>query len=409
MLVVTANWAIADGTIHGGPSSAAAQAFFREVRRAAWRAGFRGDGHYRPIDAIQLVLAGDTFDGLTSLAWQGDLRPWQGGSRARAAAERIAAQAAHRGSRLLATLGRLRRDGLSVPQADRRGRPVPGTTRQAAVTVACLVGDRDQVLDGHWFAAIAGRYGIPLGMEWSSDTLIIRHGAECDPLCGLPGRQAEACFPPRGRPPTLAESLAVDLVVDFARRLPGAAVPRSTATAVTRQLATTPPLEMPLVIARCQEPVIREAWQRSVQHWHSQAHATMPEAAVQHDAVESLAAWMETGSDRESFRLQPAVTAAIESLRPQLPRRWSDPRLFVLGHPPATMEGPPAVGGPGCQGLGPTMPAVGSMPAALVFPETGSPHRIWLSTDGQAIDRGPTIHIVPSGETTDAPGIVDAA
>jgi hypothetical protein len=118
MLVVTANWAIADGTVYGGPPSGVVRTFFREVRRAAWRAGFRHDGRYRPIESIQLVLAGDTFDGLSSLAWHGDLRPWQGGPRVRAAAERIAARAAHRGGRLLAALGRLNRDGLAVPQAD---------------------------------------------------------------------------------------------------------------------------------------------------------------------------------------------------------------------------------------------------------------------------------------------------
>ena len=176
MLVVTANWAIADGTVHGAPPRAAVRAFFRELRRAAWRAGFRRDGRYRPIGSLQIVLAGDTFDGLASLQWHGDLRPWQGGSRARAAAEQIAAAATRRGARLLAGLGRLCRDGLSVPQADSRGRPLPGTTSPAAVNVVCLVGDRDRVLDGAWFATLAGRYGISIGTEWASDTLIIRHG-----------------------------------------------------------------------------------------------------------------------------------------------------------------------------------------------------------------------------------------
>lgn len=415
MLVVTANWAIADGTVYGGPPAGVVRTFFREVRRAAWRAGFRHDGRYRPIEAIQLVLAGDTFDGLSSLAWHGDLRPWQGGPRARAVAERIAAQAAHRGGRLLAALGRLNRDGLSVPQADGRGRPLPGTTCQAAVSVVCLVGDRDRILDGQWFAAVAGRYGISIGTEWSSDTMTIRHGAECDPLCGLPFTSAEVCLhsrvflPSQGRSPTLAESLAVDLVVEFARRLQGAAVSRSTASAVTHQLATTPPLQMPLVIARCQEPGIRTAWRRSVQHWHTQAHATMPEAAVQHDAVDSLAAWLDAGHEHETTEPRPTLTTAITSLRPRLPRRRSDPRLFVLGHPPSTMGGLPEAGSPGCLCLGPSMPAVALMPAAVAFPAAGGLHGIWLSVDRQAIGRMPAIHIVPSGEMGNAPGIVDAA
>lgn len=415
MLVVTANWVIADGTVYGGPPAAVVRAFFREVRRAAWRAGFRHDGRYRPIDSIQLVLAGDTFDGLSSLAWHGDLRPWQGGARARAAAERIAAQAAHRGGRFLAALGRLHRDGLAVPQADGRGRPIPGTTCQAAVNVVCLVGDRDRVLDGHWFAAVAGRHGISIGTEWSSDTMLIRHGSECDPLCGLPGPPAQTCMPApvclpsQSRSPTLAESLAVDLLVDFARRLHGAAFPRATATVLIRQLATVPPLQMPLVIARCRVPAIQTAWQRSVQHWHSQAHATMPEAAVQHDAIESLAAWLDSASGQEATRLQRSLTPAIDTLRPRLPRRWSDPRLFVLGHPPATMGDLPAADGPGCLCLGPAIPAAESMPPAVAFPTAGSNHCSWLSDDRQVIGRLPAIDVVPSGEMSDARGIVDAA
>ena len=407
MLVVTANWAIADGTVHGGPPPAAVRAFFREVRRAAWRTGFRHDGRYRPLEAIQIILAGDMFDGLTSLAWHGDLRPWQGGPRARAVAERIAAQAAHRGGRLLATLGRLQRDGLAVPEADVRGRPLPGTTRQAAVRVVGLVGDRDRVLDGHWFAAIAGRHGIPIGTEWSSDTMIIRHGSECDPLCGLPDVLPPVRLPTQGWAPTLAESLAVDLIVDFARRLQGAAVTRSTATAVTRQLSTAAPLQMPRVIARFREPVIREAWQRSLHHWHSQAYATRPDAAVPFDALDSLAAWMEVGSDPESAPPRPALAAAIDALRPQLPRHWSDSRLFVLGHPPVTMSGLPESGGSLC--LGPAMHATGTMPVALAFPTTETRQGIWLSGNRQAIDRMQAIHVAPSGTMTNASGIVDAA
>lgn len=407
MLVVTANWAIADGTVHGGPPATAVRAFFREVRRAAWRTGFRHDGRYRPLEAIQIILAGDTFDGLTSLAWHGDLRPWQGGPRARAVAERIAAQAAHRGGRLLATLGRLQRDGLAVPEADGRGRPLPGTTCRADVSVVGLVGDRDRVLDGHWFAAVAGRHGIPIGTEWSSDTMIVRHGAECDPLCGLPGLSPQDCPPSQGRPPTLAESLAVDLLVEFARRLQGAAVTRSMATAVTRQLSAAPLLQMPRVIAHVRQPVIREAWQRSLHHWHSQAHATMPEAAVPFDAIDSLAAWLETSSDPESAPPRPAVAAAIDALRPRLPSRRSEPRLFVLGHPPVTMSGLPEAAGSLC--LGPAMPAAGAMPATLAFPAIGARRGIWLSGDRQAIDRMRAIHVAPSGALTHASGIVDAA
>jgi hypothetical protein len=403
MLVVTANWAIADGTVHGGPPNTAVRAFFRELRRTAWRAGFRHNGRYRPVDSIQIVFAGDTFDGLASLAWHGDLRPWQGGPRARSAAEQIAAAAARRGARLLAALGRLRRNGLSVPRADERGRPLPGTTCQAAVSVVCLVGDRDRVLDGHWFTAVAGRHGIPIGTEWSSDAVVVRHGAECDPLCGVPD------LPVHGRAPTLAESLTVDLLVDFSRRLQDAPVPRATAAAVTSRLATAPPLQMPHTIAGCHEPAIRAVWQRSVQHWHSQAHATMPEAAVAHDTVDALAAWMEVGSGRDRHGLRHSPAAVIDGLHPRVPRRWSDSRLFVLGHPPATMHDVTEVGVRGGLCLGPAMAGALSMPAAVAFPVCGSQRGIWLTQDQWKVDRARTIHVAPCGGMSDEPGIVDAA
>lgn len=402
MLVVTANWAIADGTVHGGTSNATARAFFRELRRTAWRAGFRHDGRYRPVDSIQIVFAGDTFDGLASLVWQGDLRPWQGGPRARSAAEKIAAAAFRRGTRLMAQLGRLRRDGLSVPRADDRGRPLPGTACQAGVSVFCLVGDRDRVLDGDWFAAVAGRHGIPIGTEWSSDAVVVRHGEECDPLCGAAGR------PTSGRPPTLAESLTVDLLVDFSRRLQNAPVPRGTAAAITSRLAMAAPLQMPHTIAGCREPAIRQAWQRSVRHWHSQAHLTMPEAAVSHDTVDALAAWMEAGSDRDWNGFHHSPAAAIDSLHPRPPRRWSGSRVFVLGHPAGRMhEGAEAAPGGFC--LGPALADALSAPAAVAFPVSGSQRGIWLAYDTSTVDRPRTIHVAPCGGKSDEPGIVDAA
>lgn len=406
MLVVTANWAIADGTAYGGPPPGAVQTFFRELRRAAWRAGFRRDGRYRPIDAVQIVLAGDTFDGLTSLAWRGDLRPWQGGPRVRAAAEQIAAAAARRGARLLAGLGRLRRQGLAVPLADGRGRPLPGTTCPAAVHVVCLVGDRDRVLDGAWFAALAGRHGIPIGTEWASDSVVIRHGSECDPLCG------SVDLPSRGRSPTLAESLAVDLLVEFARRLQGGAVPSPTAAAIIRQLAAASPLEMPLAIARHSQPAIEAAWQRSVGHWHAQAHATRPEAQLPHDAVDVLAAWMETAIGRDAASPRHSATfrheraAAIDDLRPRIPSRWSDARLFVLGHPPATLVAPGG-GQPGGYCLGPA-PGL-SMPPTVAFPEARPLGEAWLREDRSDFAGPQPVHVAPCRVEGDEPGIVEAA
>ena len=76
MLVVTSNWCVTDGTLSAGPPRGCLERFRAEVRRASLRCGFGRDGNYRPPDAIDVVLAGDTFDWLVSREWTGDVRPW---------------------------------------------------------------------------------------------------------------------------------------------------------------------------------------------------------------------------------------------------------------------------------------------------------------------------------------------
>lgn len=409
MLVVTANWALADGTVHVGPPPGAVTNFFRELRRVAWRAGFRHDGRYRPLDSVQIVLAGDTFDGLSSLAWRDSLRPWHGGGRVQTVVEKIATAATRRSARFLAGLARLQRAGISVPRADRQGRPLPGTTCQAAVTVVCLIGDRDRMLDGPWLANLAGRYGIHVGHEWSSDTVVVRHGSEFDPLGGCPDDF------PGSRSPTLAESLAIDLLVNFAWRLLDQGVPRPTAAAITRRLTAAAPLELPRCIATCPEPAIREAWCRSVHYWHSQASATVPEAAVEHAVVDALAVWLEPGDEEDRHRHSRDLAAVIAHLRPRVARRSADSRLFVLGHPPGIMSRESPSEGGGCVCLGPSLRhgqrLLGSepMPATIAFPVAGSHRCSWLADGQSAVDRFRPVHVTTRGAREDEPGIIDAA
>ncbi len=409
MLVVTANWAIADGTVLGAPAPGMIRSFFRALRRAAWRTGFQRDGRYAPVPTIQIVLAGDTFDGLTSFAWHGDLRPWQGGPRVRAVAEHVAFKATRCGSRFLAGLVKLQRDGLAVPRADTRGRPMVSATCQAAVRVICLVGDRDRLLHDLWCTTVAGRYGIPVGTEWSSEAVTIRHGAECDPLCGIPDLHVMPDLLGQGRVPTLAESLAVDLLVDFARRLRGAGVPQAAAVAVTRRLAAARPFQMPQAIAECHEPVFRTMWQRSVQHWHAQAYATVPESVAPFDAVDALAAWMEAASIPDPAGPRPALVAATDSLRPRVPLHRSDPRLVVLGHAPARKDHDTRVESTCGLCLGLPQRQVEPPVAALVLPDAGSRQAGWLTKNTWELESPQTIHVAPSGMMFNEPGIVDAA
>lgn len=421
MLVVTANWSIGDGTVHGSPPRGSVAAFLGELRRAAWRAGFGHDGRYRPLRDMQLVLAGDTFDGLTSLAWPRDVRPWQSGPRARDMAALVAANAFRQGRRLVAMLGRLRRDGLAVPQADARGRPLPGATRPASVSVVCLLGDRDRVLEGPWLSSSAARHGIVIGTEQASDALAIRHGAECDPLCGLARDHVQE------RGPTLGESLAIDLFAEFVRRLHAASMPAGFRAAIARRIATAPPFETPRHVAawlastgpaRLGAPelaaIVREAWHAAIDHWHVRARATTPEAAVEHDVVDALAAWMEAGirgaaTGPHVLRPDPV----IESLRPRIVAPAAGSVALVLGHPSPDAVSVAGKAVASCICLGERLHRgyahVGRHEAlpAVAFPDATIGRAEWLVRAGLDPDRGALVARI--GAPRDEPGIVDAA
>jgi diadenosine tetraphosphatase ApaH/serine/threonine PP2A family protein phosphatase len=82
MLVVTANWNITDGTLWRRPLQGLAARAWGTIQRAGLRAGFRQDGHYEPIDRLDIVFAGDTCDLLSSRCWiERDLRPWNRSTR----------------------------------------------------------------------------------------------------------------------------------------------------------------------------------------------------------------------------------------------------------------------------------------------------------------------------------------
>ena len=212
MLIVTANWGLGDGTLvpavaawHGELAAA--------IHRAAIRAGVCDDGSYRPIDRLDLVLAGDTFDWLVSAEWQAAVKPWHGGAAAREAAARIARRSIRAARRLLGPVIHWARHGLAVPAA-LRGRP--GSAQVTIpVQVTLLSGDRDAVVEEHVGKRHAGQPVI-VGSRWDDGRVSIRHGHDLDPACrGVPGRSTAT-----DRQPTLAESIAVDLVGRFAATAP---------------------------------------------------------------------------------------------------------------------------------------------------------------------------------------------
>jgi hypothetical protein len=355
MLVVTANWSWTDGSlVPNRPGRGSA--WLRDVHRAVLRAGFRRDGRYRPIEAVDIVFAGDTFDALVSRRWTDRLRPWHGGPQAAAMRDQTLVEAARRGRRLLAGLARWAREGMALPPADQRGRPLPHATTRAEVRVTLLAGDRDRWLE--LTADVAARHHCRVGHIWADDGSIIRHGAEFDPCwCGadaaiagggdqpldwraatqprLPAGLAEM----RSRPPFLGESVVVDLVARFAatardRRLASPAVLR-----LAGRLTTATLLEIPAHLAgwlaarhqgdgltAAQRQRIESEWRRAVAAWHREARRLPPVCDIEACPVDWLAGWFE----RPATAAAPADVAARFASRP--PRADRQAVRLLLGH-----------------------------------------------------------------------------
>lgn len=325
MLVATANWGFGDGSVAAPPPGRLAQ-LAADVERAAFRAGCRRDGRYRPIERIAVVLAGDTLDGLTSGRWLDAVRPWDRRRQAAAVHEAVL-EAAYRGARRpLARLSRLARRGLLVPSADRHGRPVLAARVRVPVHVAILVGDRDAALGRNRDPGPRHRGRPEVGTTWVGRTITVEHAGGCDPLQAGDGG------------PTLFESLVTDLVVRFGAALverPGLA---EAARRLVRQVVDAALLDAPLHVGRActrlesgAAGAIESAWRRAVDRWAREARRTG--CADGPGVVDALATWM------QSLPGGPAPSAAVREVidalaMPLLPRSRPD-GLLVLGHPGA--------------------------------------------------------------------------
>jgi UDP-2,3-diacylglucosamine pyrophosphatase LpxH len=83
MLVIVSDLHLKDGTSGTSITPDAFRIFAERLRNMAYRASWRTDGKYRPIETIDLVLLGDIFDLILSSRWhdttEGDpnyVRPW---------------------------------------------------------------------------------------------------------------------------------------------------------------------------------------------------------------------------------------------------------------------------------------------------------------------------------------------
>ena len=324
MLVVTASWSFADGTlVEGGVRHVAAWRAL--VLQRAAHAGLRSDGSYAPVERIDVVLAGDTLDTLVSRTWRQGVRPWHEGPRASGLFARVQRAAVESAAPLLTILVDWVRHGMPVPAADRRQRPA-GMPVRVPVRVTALAGVGDAWLArGPWPADI-GRQS-----DWEAGSVVVRHGGDHDPAAASDGDSRPSC----------AATLAVDLVVPFATLLLEQAPLRRWARGFLTSVAGVRPLDLPGAVARWCVTVDRgargpvgEAWRRAVGGWFRAATMVLDEPTCG-DTLARLAARLERAPMGEPA----SVADAEEDLTP-LPQRSPGPgRLLVVGHPPAGVTG----------------------------------------------------------------------
>jgi hypothetical protein len=305
MLLVTVDWAIGDGTLLRRPVRPLVGSLFREMERACWRGGFQGDGRYRPIERLDIVLAGDSGDWLTSRVWiDTDLRPWRSCRRTAAAIDGVAVASLKRSLALMAGLARRVRHGVMVPRADARGRPVLGGCRRIPVTVSLLAGDRDAWIETSRVADVARRLGIHVGWRWESPQLTIVHADSPERVCC----GSDVHLAGEGSPPTLFQTVTVGLVARFLRAvISGEAGLRDPAPIahLADRLTSAPLLQLPWVLSdwMARQPGwgpggsrkkrLVELWYKAVSAWHREADLEGVADAGNFDLVSACAAWLE--------------------------------------------------------------------------------------------------------------------
>lgn len=291
MRAVTANWGIGDGSL-ADSRAGRATVWTEAIRRAVVRAGWCRDGRYRPVHAVELVFAGDTFDWLLSDTWAGRERPWHGGARAEEARASVALASARAARPVLQTVARWARAGLPVPAATPRDRPSEWAVQGVTVRPVLLAGDRDAWLTEH--AEAAARFGIATGEQWSDGHCQVRHGHDLDPLT----HRAVAATVRGGRQPTLAESLMTDLVVRFAATVRGDTELWPLVRPRLAALSAARPSQWPALVAGIgsdgrQRASVWSPWRRAVAAWHRAAVHELPTCETEFDALGELAAWLD--------------------------------------------------------------------------------------------------------------------
>ncbi|MCX7391394.1 MAG: hypothetical protein NTX02_09430 [Planctomycetia bacterium] len=343
MLVVTSNWNCSDKTLVASHSKKQFDYFLKVVHRAALRASMRFDGRYQPIERLDLVFAGDTYDWLTSRKWLDDHRPWGMPRSAMPITEQVAALSLQSIRRDIVRLQKVIHDGLALPLADRHGRPSPTSFERVPVRVIMLAGDRDRLLSHPSIAAWVSSIGIAIGSQWSDGQREILHGDQLDPLAIVSSSKFES------RAPSLAESLRIDFLTRFSADLIDSLSNhgnyfRSLAQKLVQSMVFREPLDAVAVMrawidhhsgSMAFAAACRDIWKRSIASWYSHAMRLRPSHEYAFDPTDTVASYLECAvNDPSSCSLPLSKAGALRIVYPNCREQPHTERCSVIcGHP----------------------------------------------------------------------------
>jgi UDP-2,3-diacylglucosamine pyrophosphatase LpxH len=155
----------------------------------AWRASWRADGCYRPIDRIDLVLLGDVLDIMSSRRWLASpCRPWDDNQSPAVidCTTGIVEEILRRNVDCIRTLRSLATEStVSLPPATAAGQPVlEAEEMPVAVCTHYMVGNRDWPLHlkGTQYDLIRHKVTHHLGLVTSYNKPFPHEAMECDQL-----------------------------------------------------------------------------------------------------------------------------------------------------------------------------------------------------------------------------------
>jgi len=148
MLVIISDLHLTDGSRGSATSPGAFHLLAERLADLAVRASCRGDGSYRPIERIDLLLLGDVLDVVHSSRWlTKSVRPWSDPNSAEMVemVSAVTGKILQRNDEALGVLRRLASEGpIRIAPAHYLARPLPSAEQQAVpVRIHYMVGNRD--------------------------------------------------------------------------------------------------------------------------------------------------------------------------------------------------------------------------------------------------------------------------